>query len=454
MENKKKTLLLSSAGLKNIITDVNNEGNEFCFIFGGHEVRMSKIFADFISPLISRLHYSDPTLTTYEYPKDDSISDVFTENVLQHFKRLSHGEQIEINEEEIIKLQKLSILLCNDELLNKLERLKSKSFNLEYAIDFFVSQDYLNKFGNYKTIDLTNFIEEISRNFYSISKEKLKKLPLTVLYSIISHPDLRVTDEDSLFIFINEIFEFNQQFDKLNEIDITSFYDEVQFENLSSKLFQEFFDSFDIDQMTRSLWFKIKNCFFLQSKNFNLTRYTSDKIEYKRKKESFNGIINQFIKECNGDLSSKVKVTSSSININHPERLDKYVLEFDNKLNFFQSSNIENSWLKYDFLNRKISLSSYSIKTRTDEGEGWHHLTNWVLEGSNSDNDNDWMILDVRENFKLLDGAGLFHNFKVNGDHKNEFFRYIRIRQTGLNSAGYNYLTVKAIEFFGSITFD
>ena len=121
MENKKKTLLLSSAGLKNIITDVNNEGNEFCFIFGGHEVRMSKIFADFISPLISQIHQSDPTMKKYKYPSDDCMKTIFSESNLEHFKNICNGNEVKINEKEGRNLQDLSILLWNEELFKTID---------------------------------------------------------------------------------------------------------------------------------------------------------------------------------------------------------------------------------------------------------------------------------------------------------------------------------------------
>lgn len=64
----KKTIILSSAGLKNVIRD----NNEFIFSFGQHKISMNNIYAEFISPIVSHLHHSDPTISqlSYELPQN------------------------------------------------------------------------------------------------------------------------------------------------------------------------------------------------------------------------------------------------------------------------------------------------------------------------------------------------------------------------------------------------
>lgn len=62
-----KALLLSSKGLKNIVWDENDEENVFYFHFGDHEIKTNRFFAEFISPSISHLHLSDPTVNSIDY---------------------------------------------------------------------------------------------------------------------------------------------------------------------------------------------------------------------------------------------------------------------------------------------------------------------------------------------------------------------------------------------------
>lgn len=130
------SLTLSSAGLKYIAPNVNNKENEFQFIFGEHEVRMSKINADFISPLISHLHMADPTIKSYAYPIDDSMNEIFSEENIQLFLKLSHGDCIEIDQSECVKLQQLSILLWNEELFSITNKIYPEQWNLDEITDF------------------------------------------------------------------------------------------------------------------------------------------------------------------------------------------------------------------------------------------------------------------------------------------------------------------------------
>lgn len=73
-EMSKHTFILSSAGLRNIILSSNSENiyinslneefNQFKFIIGQKEIKMNKIFAEFLSPIVSHIHHSDPTINS------------------------------------------------------------------------------------------------------------------------------------------------------------------------------------------------------------------------------------------------------------------------------------------------------------------------------------------------------------------------------------------------------
>ena len=84
----------------------------------------------------------------------------------------------------------------------------------------------------------------------------------------------------------------------------------------------------------------------------------------------FSGIIHHLTETCGGNVHDKgiVEVTASSAS------------ELDNLENYQQ-----NSWLKYDFKEKKIHPTKYSIRSR-----------HWAIEGSNSggDDDNDITCLD------------------------------------------------------------
>lgn len=161
----------------------------------------------------------------------------------------------------------------------------------------------------------------------------------------------------------------------------------------------------------------------------------------------FRGIIHQMTEECGGNVSDKgrVNVTSSScLSTNLP----KYAVDLDNNQTCFESNNEINSWLKYDFISRKIRPSYYSIRSRNTI-KGDHHPMNWVIEGSNTDYSYDWTVLDTRNNITSLDDSCASQFFSI--QKTDTFYRYLRIRQTGRNSSGYYYLEISALEYFGSV---
>jgi hypothetical protein len=70
------------------------------------------------------------------------------------------------------------------------------------------------------------------------------------------------------------------------------------------------------------------------------------------------------------------------------------------------------------------------------------------LEGSNDGL--SWVELDQRANDPSLNAMGATHTFCVAGGGGQDF-RMIRLRQTGTNSIGHDYLQLTAMEFFGDL---
>lgn len=76
---------------------------------------------------------------------------------------------------------------------------------------------------------------------------------------------------------------------------------------------------------------------------------------------------------------------------------------------------------------------------------------NWVIEGSNTNSDYDWKVLDSQANNKSLDYKSAEKTFDISANlDKNESFRYLRLRVTGSNNFTH-VLYVSAIEFFGQL---
>ena len=58
---------ISSSGLKNIV--LSKYQDDFTFVFGKEKFQMKNIFAEFISPVVSHLHQTDPTINTIDFGK-------------------------------------------------------------------------------------------------------------------------------------------------------------------------------------------------------------------------------------------------------------------------------------------------------------------------------------------------------------------------------------------------
>ena len=69
-----KPVIISSSGLKNIVLNKYQEADDFIFAFGEEKFGMKSIFAEFISPTVSYLHQTDPTINTINFNEINGIN--------------------------------------------------------------------------------------------------------------------------------------------------------------------------------------------------------------------------------------------------------------------------------------------------------------------------------------------------------------------------------------------
>lgn len=453
----KKSIILTSRGLKNVIS----RDEEFTFIFGEREMRLNNIFAEFLSPAVSHLHHFDPTINTIHYDfKTKTLksltADLFTDEALLYLKELSSGSTIEIDSTMATKIRQISIFLCNDELYSTINNIYPIEKNIS-NIDIYLNEiQIFSEIENFpKRNEITDLIEFISMNIESIDINKLLNFSKKILFMIISNEKLKFKKEDSFVDFIYKIFSNDADISDENEPNIISFFEKVDMSKLSKNKFIEFLQKLNPNEISTSLWENICNGFCSEKQeNEEECEVNSNEKEFLydgNQSNQFNGIISHLTKECGGNVHEKgiINITASSEN-NDTRRNPKHVVEFnDNKNKFFRSKNLENLWLSYDFKNRKVRPTSYSIRSKPyDYGD--FHPKNWVIEGSNTGN--EWKILDSRQEITSLNGNNLASTFQIQEKlEKNEFYRFLRIKQTGLNASGSNYLGFSSLEYFGSI---
>lgn len=144
------------------------------------------------------------------------------------------------------------------------------------------------------------------------------------------------------------------------------------------------------------------------------------------------------------DFEKTLKVTSSSslkFGYGYPRNLIGL-----SSNSYFQSNPGDNNfWVCFDFKEREIEVSNYSIRSCADY-DG--HLRSWVIEISN--NNKSWKKIDEHDNYSELRGSNITKSFEVRPNH---FARYCRLRQTSECWGSENRYTLRLqnIEFYGKL---
>jgi hypothetical protein len=109
------------------------------------------------------------------------------------------------------------------------------------------------------------------------------------------------------------------------------------------------------------------------------------------------------------------------------------------------SENTPESWVQFDFHEKRLLVTHYEIKTYPS-GPGYSHLKSWVLRGKVGPN--RWVDLDRRNETVDLNGKS----------NRGTFFleipaqvTAIKLIQTEPNHAGDHYLILTNVEFYGEI---
>lgn len=122
----------------------------------------------------------------------------------------------------------------------------------------------------------------------------------------------------------------------------------------------------------------------------------------------------------------------------------KLLLDIENTSNDFYTGNLPNSWICFEFKHHPVIPTNYTI---TSYGCPYHPRS-WVIEGSVTGS--EWFQLDEERGCSSLKGQNLVHTFGNKNERKKEF-KYIRMKSTGPDWFGDNFLEIRSIEFYGKI---
>jgi hypothetical protein len=122
----------------------------------------------------------------------------------------------------------------------------------------------------------------------------------------------------------------------------------------------------------------------------------------------------------------------------------------------YQTNSEANAWIVVDLgQGNDLKLGSYSIDHRNFNSD--EALRSWVIEGTNNVgawtvagvNAATWTIFDTQTGNATLTAAGQKANF-VPATSPTGYYRYYRLRQTGVNSSGNQFLCIGELELYGT----
>lgn len=439
-----KDLFLSCSGLASL----NFEPGEpdFEIVFGESNVtRVHAAIAEFLSPRISRLRKIDRSTSRYVVNRKEAASVKCQKAFEALLETVLTAQAIHVDSDNFESLFWLALEFENTELSSLLLNMYDmSSITIEDVV-------HLLRFGDGLPSHLKprfdDMVQLAASHFYEISPALFESLDIDTATLLLSHPSLKVDDEDSVYDFIASKIQHDPSFSSLFEF--------VYFEYLSASRIEAFADLLTgglLPSINASIWSRVRRRLVLTPSTGSSKRCASGQMFRYDESSPLTGILAYLTNKYNGNVHDMgvVNITSSSIFdgdwMYHP----KNAADFESDSCFF-SRDEPNTWICYDFGDNQVIPTSYTLKSSSTVESGDHNLKSWVIEVSNDGE--EWTIIDSREDNDDLDGTGATHNFSITPGRVEQASRFIRLRETGPNHCAdgeqWYFVLIEGFEIFG-----
>jgi hypothetical protein len=423
------SLVLSSKGLANI--PFHQFPNDFTFIVGKRDYQCPKFAADFLSPRIAKKHFSDALFSEYEVSTEDP-NDLFVK-----FMAIGYGSHETVNEEWLPFFFNIARELENVELVSMI---LGRQFSQEMTTENVVNRINLRKAAG---ISCDTEFQFMAANFHCLPVTVIDQLDIEEFREVVSRPQLFIKSEEQLFDIIYDRCRQNPEWFELLEF--------IQFDLLDPSSVSKLFTKSDeiYDHLNPSLWERLWSRLLLpvEVTKRNDSRIAGEVISYNN--EPLNGIIAFLTEEHGGNVHDCgiVEVTASSTYGRGREFMAQNVVNLKDP-GAFESADRMNQWIMYDFKNRRVKLTHYTIRSRERDGRNSNNLQSWIVEIS--EDGIQWAQADERMNEDVLNDAYAVHTFECKNSSLPSC-RFIRVRQMGHTHRNDNIMSLSALEIFGSI---
>ena len=294
-------------------------------------------------------------------------------------------------------------------------------------------------------LDSSSEISFLSSHFYEIDSSSLVIVGVNDVERILCDSQLKLKDENSLVDFIVQHCDEYEAYYCLFRYVELQYLDDCHLNVYLNRVYPEHLDE--------GIWSCICHCLrgqfeskslpvSLRGNRFAKSAPCGETYSFVEG-SPFKGIMPHLREECGGNIHEKgvVTITESRHERNQPCQVTDYDWS-----DYWHTSNSPNSWICFDFEEKRVELTGYSLKSMPAISYCSHPIQ-WVIEGSNDGS--NWREVD-RRNTQDLNGKSIVKTYFCE-DTKSERFRFIKLRQTGKDAQGYNYLALSGIEFFGTL---
>jgi hypothetical protein len=420
-QERTKHAKLSTKGLENVALV---RVNDFTLQVGSETFECSRFEAAFISPRIAAILLQDPTIDKYEVDIEVNSDEDIGSECVNGLISLSRNSSLEVTESNVEFLKRIAKSLGSSELCEIVKEFITEGEALS-------SSNVLERLSLCESLEVSGSreLDYLSAHFYEIDKSVLQELRHDDLKKVIESEQLRLFSEDAL---LDLILELGAEYSDLLGC--------VQTEHLSRTGMSRLLDSVPREQMDDALWQSLcrRLLLFVPAARLAAFRFPMRECRFDSA-HPFRGILAQLCSECGGNAHTHeiVSITASTNRRNACHQVIDYGWN-----DFWYTLDAENSWIQFDFKERRISPTHYTLRS---DGDNRDHLLKWSLEGTNDGT--TWVSLDQRET-NDLNGNYIVRSYEC-ASAKSASFRFIRLLQTGANSSGRGCLQLANLEFFG-----
>ena len=395
-----------------------NQDN-FTFILPCGEFNVTRLFADFLSPVVESLHEFDPEKDFLE------IQVKCKQETFEKILGLAEGMECTFTSDEYKEVYEILLSLGNEELYNKFVPNFKEPISVKNVQNRILFKIIMNR-------DFSREIYFLASNYPELDHDLTFDLPFEAVYAVLSSDEIKNCMKNNI---TRDIIKHKNKFSKEQILKL------VELGNGISPLSDQLPDYFELVKefgLTEKIFQKTRTLFWLSAFFFE-----GDTKENEEEKEKDDEVPKEppeaIIKKLRTENSSQRRAFAAA---SSKTQFEPSVVIENDMTKQWVSNDAKEQWLLIHFMNCKIQLSSYEITTH----DGPSFPRSWKVEGNDS---HEYILLDTVTNSDKLVWPNRTASFDVK--NKSVELNAIKFTMTGKSSEGDNIFCIRHIELYGKL---